>query len=102
MLRRVLNGIAVAGLATALLAGTAAVQTASADFASDLSAAVASGNPNQFAPAVIALAKAKPSRPKRMVVSGWWDDNANEMLTIHPAIASAAMAKRRFSGALRL
>lgn len=62
MLRRVLNGIAVAGMATALLAGTAAIQTASADFASDLNAALASGNPNQFAPAVVALAKANPDK----------------------------------------
>lgn len=62
MLRRVLNGIAVAGLATALLAGTAAMQTASADFASDLSGALASGNPNQFEPAVIALAKSNPDK----------------------------------------
>jgi hypothetical protein len=62
MLRRVLNGIAVAGLATAMLAGTAAMQTASADFASDLSGALGTGNPNQFEPAVIALGKANPDK----------------------------------------
>jgi hypothetical protein len=62
MLRRVLNGVAVAGLAAALLAGTAAVQTASADFASDLSTALASGNPSQFEAAVIALGKANPDK----------------------------------------
>lgn len=62
MLRRVLNGIAVAGMATALLAGTAAMQAAHADFASDLSGALGSGNPNQFEPAVIALAKANPDK----------------------------------------
>ena len=62
MLRRVLNGIAVAGLATAVLAGTAAMQAAYADFASDLSSALGSGNPNQFQPAVVALAKANPDK----------------------------------------
>jgi len=62
MLRKVLNGIAVAGLATALLAGTAAMQTASADFASDLSAALASGNPSTFEAPVITLAKANPDK----------------------------------------
>jgi hypothetical protein len=62
MLRRVLNGVAVAGLAAALLAGAAAVQTASADFASDLNAALASGNPNQFEAAVVALGTANPDK----------------------------------------
>jgi hypothetical protein len=62
MLRRVLNGIAVAGLATALLAGTAAIQTASADFASDLNAALASGNPNTFEGPVIGLGKTNPDK----------------------------------------
>ena len=66
MMRRVLNGIAAAGLATALLAGTAAVQTASAAFVDDLNAAVASGNPDQFLPAVIELAKANPDKGQQI------------------------------------
>lgn len=62
MFRRMLNGIAVAGLAAVLLVGAGAVQTASADFASDLNAALASGNPDQFIPALIELGKANPDR----------------------------------------
>ena len=58
MFRRMLNGVAAAGLATALLAGAAVVQTASADFASDLSSALTPVNQD----ALIGLGKANPEK----------------------------------------
>ena len=48
------------------------------------------------------LAKAKPRRPSRMIASSVCATRENEMQTIHPAIVSAARAKRRFSAACRL
>src|SRR4030095_12031244 len=47
----------------------------------------------------IALAKAKPRRPRMTVVCSDSEESAKEMQTIHPAIVSAASAKRRFSAA---
>lgn len=99
MLRRVLNGIAVAGLATAVLAGTAAMQAAYADFASDLSGALASGNPNQFEPAVIALGKANPDKGTQIgkAVGGVIDED--QAAAVAGAIAGG-VKNAQFSAAL--
>jgi hypothetical protein len=99
MLRRVLNGVAVAGLATALLAGTAAMQAAYADFASDLNAALASGNPNQFEPAVIALAKANPDKGTQIGKAVGAAIDEDQAASIAGAIAGG-VKNAQFSAAL--
>ena len=98
MFRRVLNGMAVAGLAAALLAGTAAVQTASADFTSDLNAALASGNPSQFQDAVIALGKANPDKGTEIgqALGGVIDED--QAASVAGAIAGAAVLYAIASG----
>jgi hypothetical protein len=50
----------------------------------------------------IALAKANPSLPRRTVDLGSWAERAEEMLNVQAAIATAASAKRRLTGACGL